>query len=70
MHCNICSEKNSCSDCVELMSKHPKLFATQGGGLAIPMDDDFVFISLPDWGDFKIHDIVPKDWDLIDVSFA
>jgi hypothetical protein len=70
MHCNICSEKNPCPDCVKIMSKYPKLYATQGGGIAIPQDGHFVFIDPPEWSNFEVYDVVPKDWDLIDVSLT
>lgn len=72
MHCSMCSEENPCPDClieeVRYQMRGP-VYATQGGGYAIP-EGSFqdVFLIVPEWGNFKVGDVVPKEWDMIKVA--
>ena len=41
------------------------LYATQGGGTAIRVDNEYVFVSVPEWGqpgEFQAGERIPEDW--------
>ena len=41
-----------------------RVYGTQGGGLAKRDGNDYIFVEVPDWGDFQVGDEVPREWDL------
>jgi len=38
------------------------VYGTQGGGLARSSGDQYVFVEVPNWGNFKVGDRVPEEW--------
>jgi hypothetical protein len=38
------------------------VYGTQGGGLVRRSGDHYVFVEVPDWGNFKVGDKMPGDW--------
>ena len=58
-------------DCIVCLGKsyipkeeHIELYGTQGGGIVKKEDLWFVFVELPEWGNYKIGDVMPSEWSI------
>jgi hypothetical protein len=38
------------------------VYGTQGGGLVRRSGDHYVFVEVPNWGNFNIGDTMPDEW--------
>jgi hypothetical protein len=38
------------------------IFGTQGGGTVKQVRNHYEFVTVPPWGDFKVGDLMPKEW--------
>lgn len=44
-------------------------FATQGGGIAVFQDDQYVWEEVPEWmTEARKGDVIPEEWDLIPIN--
>ena len=70
MHCNMCREENPCPDCLIDEVNHRRIprFATQGGGIVISSFDWYIFEEVPNWGNFEVGDLMPKDWSIVPIN--
>ncbi len=73
MHCGICSEENPCPDCLVeevryAVERHDitsdRTYHTQGGGTVRWDGNQYVFVEVPEWGDFKVGDPLPDQWSI------
>lgn len=42
--------------------KNVAVYALQGGGKAVVEGNSYVFIEVPNWGNYQVGDTVPEDW--------